>query len=306
VFGADADRRSPGPGWALEAMRRARTIAVMERHEFLAALHVVMAPRNYLEIGVGSGLSLELSRVPSIAVDPRFQVQTEIRTEVRLIRGSSDRFFARRDPLHFIRGGRNPWRNLRHNRPLLGRLGGRATVDLAFIDGMHLFEFALRDFMNVERLSAATTVIVLDDMLPRNVTEASRDRTTQDWTGDVYKLVGVLREYRPELIAIPIDTQPTGLLLILAPDHTSTVLQDHYDEILAANVVPDPQDVPASVLERLDAVNPEAFLETGAARTIVRSRRLHLPASRVSAALRRDVAPLFAAGSPPSSDGFRS
>jgi hypothetical protein len=265
----------------------------MERHEFLAALHAGLHPRNYLEIGVGTGLSLGLSRVPSIGIDPKFQVQTEIRTDLRLVRVTSDRFFARKDPLNFVRGGRNPWRNLRRNRPLFGGFVGRPTVDFAFIDGMHLFEFVLRDFMNVERHSAATTAIVLDDMLPRNITEAARDRTTQDWTGDVYKLLGVLREYRPELIAIPVDTQPTGLLVVLAPDHRNSVLQDHYDEILAANVLPDPQSVPASVLERLGAVSPEAFLESGAWRTIVRGRRLHIPASRIRAALRSEVEPLL-------------
>ena len=30
------------------------------------------------------------------------------------------------------------------------------TLDLVFIDGMHLFEYALRDFMNVERYCAWT------------------------------------------------------------------------------------------------------------------------------------------------------
>jgi hypothetical protein len=266
----------------------------MERHEFLAALHRSVRPRNYLEIGVDTGASLSFSRVPSIAIDPMFQVQSEIRTEVHLVRETSDGFFARRDPLRYLRGGRNPWRNLRHNRPLFGRLAGRATVDLAFIDGMHWFEFALRDFMNIERHSSATTVIVLDDMLPRNVTEAARDRTTGAWTGDVYKLVAVLREYRPDLIAILVDTRPTGLLVVLAPDHSSTVLRDHYAEIVAANEHPDPQAVPASVLARSEAVAPEAFLATDAWRTVVRSRRLHLPASRVRAALRRDVARLLA------------
>jgi hypothetical protein len=265
----------------------------MERHEFLAALHSSLHPRNYLEIGIGTGLSLELSRVPSIGVDPKFQIQTEIRSDVQLVRVTSDRFFARKNPLSYLRGGRNPWRNLRHNRPLFGRLIGRATVDLAFIDGLHLFEFAFRDFMNVEGLSSATTVIVLDDMLPRNVAEAARERVTQDWAGDVFKLVSVLREYRPDLIVIPVDTQPTGVLVVLGPDHTNTVLRDHYDEIVVANVQPDPQHVPTSVLDRLEAVTPEAFLETDAWRTIVRSRRLHLPASRVRASLRREVAPLL-------------
>lgn len=275
---------------------------VMKRHEFLVALHTDLHPRNYLEIGVDTGLSLALSRVPSIAVDPMFQIESEIRADVHLVRRTSDQFFARRDPLHHLRGGRNPWRNLRHNRPLLGTLRGRATVDLAFIDGMHWFEFALRDFMNIERHSAATTVIVFDDMLPRDVTEAARDRTTGAWTGDVFKLVPVLREYRPDLITIVVDTQPTGLLVVLAPDHTSTVLRDHYDEIVAANLLPDPQIVPTSVLERLEAVTPEAFLETDAWRTIVRSRRLHLPASRLRSALRREVAPLLAPASRPASE----
>ena len=269
----------------------------MKGHEFLIALHADLHPRNYLEIGVDTGVSLAFSRVPSIAVDPMFQVQSEIGTDVYLVRQTSDQFFARRDPLRHLRAGRNPWRNLRRNRPLFGRLMGRGTVDLAFIDGMHLFEFALRDFMNVERHSSPTTVIVFDDMLPRNVTEAARDRTTSAWTGDVFKLVPVLREYRPDLIVIPVDTQPTGLLVVLAPDHTSTVLRDHYDDIVSANLLPDPQHVPTSVLERLGAVSPEAFLETGAWRTLVRSRRLHLPGSRVRASLRAELAPLLAATS---------
>lgn len=271
----------------------------MKGHEFLVGLHADLHPRNYLEIGVDTGISLAFSRVPSIAVDPMFQIQSEIRADLHLVRQTSDRFFARRDPLRHLRGGRNPWRNLRHNRPLFGRLLGRGTVDLAFIDGMHWFEFALRDFMNVERHSSATTVIVLDDMLPRNVVEAARDRTTGAWTGDVFKLVHVLREYRPDLIVMTIDTQPTGLLVVLAPDHTSTVLRDHYDEIIAANVLPDPQVVPASVFARVGAVTPEALQATGVWRTIVRSRRLHLPAARVRSALRHDVAPLLAEASPP-------
>ena len=283
-------------------MLRPGTILSMERHEFLAALHHSTRPRNYLEIGVDTGASLTFSRVPSIGIDPMFSIQSELRTEVHLVRKTSDQFFARRDPLRYVRGGRNPLRNLRHNRPLFGRLAGRGTIDLAFIDGMHLFEFALRDFMNIERHSSSTTVIVFDDMLPRNVVEAARDRQTSAWTGDVYKVVPVLREYRPDLIAVVVDTTPTGVLVVLAPDHTNTVLRDHYDEIVELNVCPDPQNVPTSVLERLEAVSPEAFLATAAWRTIVRSRRLHLPSSRVRAALRRDVAPLLAAsaGDPPS------
>ena len=96
------------------------------------------------------------------------------------------------------------------------------------------------------------------------------------------------------MIAVPVDTQPTGLLVVLVPDHASTILPDHYDEIVAANDQPDPQPVPASVLERCDAVDPEAFLASGVWRTIARSRRLHLPASQLRAAVERQVAELGA------------
>jgi hypothetical protein len=40
------------------------------------------------------------------------------------------------------------------------------TIDRAFIDGMHCFEFVLRDFINTERYMSWTSVIVFNDVLP--------------------------------------------------------------------------------------------------------------------------------------------
>ncbi len=263
----------------------------MQRHDFLAALHARLRPRNYLEIGVGAGLSLTLSRVPSLAIDPDFAIRLPLRADLSLERTTSDKFFARKTPLGFLQGSRNPWRNLRHNRPLLGRLVGDATVDLAFIDGMHLFEFAFRDFMNVERFAAPTTVIVFDDMLPRSHEEAARDRTTRDWTGDVYKLTGVLRSRRPDLISVTVDTEPTGVMVVLLPDRRNTVLRSYADEIVATEVVDGAVEVvPDGVLRREGAVDPEAFLASGFCETLRRARRLHLPASTIRSNLRRDLA----------------
>ena len=51
----------------------------MERHELLARLHTLLAPRNYLEIGVCQGESLTLSRVPSIGIDPAFHAKLPAR-----------------------------------------------------------------------------------------------------------------------------------------------------------------------------------------------------------------------------------
>jgi hypothetical protein len=124
---------------------------------------------------------------------------------------------------------------------------------------MHLFEFALRDFINVERHTNPASVIVFDDMLPRSVEEAARSRATTAWAGDVYKLIAVLRRYRPDLVVLPVDIPATGLLVVLAPDSTSTVLHDAYDEIVAANTIDDPQPVPASILRRDGAVPLDVF-----------------------------------------------
>jgi hypothetical protein len=99
-------------------------------------------------------------------------------------------------------------------------------------------------------------VIVLDDMLPRTVAEAARDRHTRDWTGDVYKVGAVLERYRPDLVVIPLDTTPTGLLLVLGADPASTVLKDNYDAILAEYVTEDPQQVPEEILHRTQAADP--------------------------------------------------
>lgn len=212
----------------------------MKRHEFLAHLHRLTSPRSYLEIGVNDGRSLALSRTRSIAVDPSFAINVEVACDLQLVKATSDDFFARDDAVsHFPEG----------------------VVDLAFIDGMHIFEFALRDFINVERLAHPGSLVVFDDMLPRTIDEAARDRHTGPWTGDVYKVALVLERYRPDLVVVALDTSPTGLLLVAGLDPQSTVLSEKYDEIEAEFATPDPQDVPAQIRSRATAADPEKVVQ---------------------------------------------
>jgi len=244
----------------------------MDRHGFLHQLHKVYKPRNYLEVGVNDGRSLALSRVASVAVDPAFKLVTQISCDVHLVKATSDDFFARKDPLLHLRPGRNPFRALARKDPL--SWFGDPKLELSFIDGMHLFEYALRDFMNVERHSRWSSVIVLDDMLPRSVDEAARDRHTKFWTGDVYKVATVLRLLRPDLVIVAVDTEPTGVLLIFGADPDSTVLREQYDRILEEHVTPDPQDVPEEILARKAAVAPERLLQADFWPSLVRARNL--------------------------------
>ncbi|WP_328317461.1 class I SAM-dependent methyltransferase [Streptomyces sp. NBC_00388] len=258
----------------------------MHRHEFLRGIHRVYRPRTYLEIGVNDGRSLALSRAPSIAVDPAFKVVTSISCDVHLVKQTSDAFFAREDPLLHLRTGRNPFRALARRDPL-GLLGAEPRLELSFIDGMHLFEFALRDFMNVEKHARWNSVIVLDDMLPRNIDEAARDRHTGAWTGDVYKVAEVLRRFRPDLLVVEVDTKPTGVVAVFGADPSSTVLKQKYDAILAEYVTEDPQDVPAEVLTRKRAVSPEALLGAGFWPGLVRARNLSRPRPAFTAVRRQ-------------------
>lgn len=208
---------------------------------FLSAVHELLAPRRYLEIGVRSGDSLALARCPAVGIDPAYAVTAQLDNQVTLLRTSSDEYFS---------------------RPEVAAGAGSDPFDLSFIDGLHLFEFAFRDFVNVERHSAPSGVIIFDDVLPRSVDEAARERHTGSWTGDVYPMLAVLARYRPDLVVLPIGTQPTGLLLVTALDPASTVLSDHYDEIVAAHRQPDPQPVPEELFDRLLVVPPERLLQS--------------------------------------------
>ena len=155
---------------------------------------------------------------------------------------------------------------------------------------MHLFEYALRDFINVERFADWSSVIAFDDMLPRNVDEAARDRHTKMWTGDVYKVVPVLQKHRPDLTVIQVDTEPTGVAVVFGADATSTALSDGYADITAEWVVPDPQKVPEWITERLHAVKPEELLGAAFWHRLVRARNRRVRRSRGYSELRRQLA----------------
>lgn len=211
----------------------------MNRHQLLKALHTKVAPRTYLETGVADGSSLTLSRVPSIGIDPAFHIQAELLADIQLVRTGSDEFFARRDPLAHL--------------PI-------DIIDLAFIDGMHLAEYALRDYLGVERFTHPASVVVFDDMLPRNVDEAARRRHTVAWTGDVYKAVDAIREYRPNALVFEVDTTPTGTVVVLNPDATCNGVMAEYDDWMDVAMAEDPQDVPQEILTRSRAVQPEKLI----------------------------------------------
>lgn len=160
----------------------------------MKALHELLRPNVYLEIGVQHGWSLDLSKAPTtIGIDP--QPLVEAKNTQRIYKMTSDDFF-------------DKWGY--QEQPL--------NIDLAFIDGMHLVENALRDYANIERYCHERSVVVFDDVLPTTREMAAREQCLGDWTGDVWRVYDILRERRPDLVLLLVDTQPTGVLVVLRPD----------------------------------------------------------------------------------------
>jgi tetratricopeptide (TPR) repeat protein len=181
--------------------------------DVLKRLHQHLKPRTYLEIGVELGRSLALVQpaTRAIGIDPQPLLTYELPPNVRLFKETSDEFFARRD--------------------VRAELGG-LPIELAFIDGMHHFEYALRDFMNIERRCTPESTLVLDDCFPRDRRTAARQRTTTFWSGDVWKLVVLLKKYRPELSIHTIAAPPTGVCVVRGLDPSSRFVAENLQRLI--------------------------------------------------------------------------
>lgn len=183
-------------------------------HQLLQRLHERLRPPVYLEIGVETGVSLAFARAPTIAIgiDPAPRLSHGFTADTRLFEITSDAFFASVD---------------------LARETGRERLDLAFIDGMHTFDQALRDFINVERLAHGRTVALIHDCLPLSAATATRERHTTFWSGDTWRIVPLLKRHRPDLTIRTIAAPPTGLAIVTGLDPASTLLDAKFAELVA-------------------------------------------------------------------------
>ncbi len=188
--------------------------ALTDYYEMLARLQKLLQPRTYVEIGFRHGQSFALAKttVHSVAIDPAPEVKYPMPAGGRLFKVTSDEFFSSHD--------------------LRTELGDN-VVDLAFIDGMHLFEFALRDFINLEKYCGPASTILVHDGYPQDRVSAARERTTSVWSGDVWKLLLCLKKYRPDLQIATVDVPPTGLSVVRNLDPRSTVLSENLEKICA-------------------------------------------------------------------------
>jgi hypothetical protein len=190
------------------------TLRPHKQHEqFLSLCHALLRPNTYLEIGVDQGrsLALALDGTRAVGVDPNPCVRYPLGQRVEITEDQSDNFFESNVPTDLFHG---------------------CPVDLGFIDGLHLFEQALRDFNNTERLCHRNSLLILDDCVPPSEAYTQRQACDGVWTGDVWKLLVALAQYRPDLRITLLDLYPAGLAIIDNLDPTSTKIQSHESRLM--------------------------------------------------------------------------
>jgi hypothetical protein len=178
--------------------------------EIIKKLIAWQKPEKYVEIGVEKGAVIKLfdSTVQIIGVDPEPQL-TEVPENVTLYKKPSDDFFAENDLDALLKG----------------------NFDLCFIDGLHVFEQVLRDFINLEKRAGPNSICLIHDCLPLDKRTSERQRQTVFWSGDVWKIVSCLKNERPDLSIFTIPSYPAGLCVVTSLNRESRVLSESYDTI---------------------------------------------------------------------------
>ncbi len=189
-------------------------------YQMLRRVHEYHRPATYLEVGVSKGESLALVRPETLAlgIDPKPRVAFALTSNQKVFAQTSDDFFAHENVTQLL---------------------GERPLDMAFIDGMHRFEYALRDFVNIEPLCRPGSLVFVHDCFPIDARSAAREQITAFWSGDIWRLIVLLKKYRPDLTIHTIGAQPTGLGLITGLDPTSTVLRSRLPELIAEGLAMD-------------------------------------------------------------------
>lgn len=178
---------------------------------WLEWFHKTLQPKNYLEIGVNTGTSLQYATSDYIVgVDPDPRIEQDLNENTKIFDVESDTFFA--------------------EQKVQKLLGGK--IELAFVDGLHQFDQVLKDFINIEKNSTKNTVVLFHDIYPVVPETATREWNTYYWAGDTWKFMHVINKYRPDVTIRTIPTFPTGLGFATNLDPSSNILKDNYNAIV--------------------------------------------------------------------------
>ena len=168
----------------------------MNRLELIQILMQQKGLRNYLEIGVENGhIFFRIKSRFKVAVDPKFIFNATRRFGKALLNpyNLNNQYFEKTSDAFFEQDAE--------------RVLAQTKVQLALIDGMHEYHYALRDVENTLRYLTDDGVIILHDCNPQSAGAAGRfeDWTEGVWNGDVWRTIIHLRSQHPDLNVFVLD-----------------------------------------------------------------------------------------------------
>ena len=190
--------------------------------------------KTYLEIGVSRGhCFLKIKTHIKIGVDPNFLIPKKEKFIMSKIRNPTNLFnkYYKTESDSFF------------NKP--PKILSKKGIDVAFIDGLHIYEQALVDVKNTLKYLKKGGVIILHDCNPITEESAYPAKLSNDskslnlpdyvgsWCGDVWKTIVNLRSLHQELNVFVLDCDyGLGIVTVGNPENT---LDFSLEEIRALN-----------------------------------------------------------------------
>ncbi|QDK83251.1 class I SAM-dependent methyltransferase [Spirosoma sp. KCTC 42546] len=201
----------------------------MNRLDVIQALMRQKGLKNYLEIGVENGhIFFRIKSSFKVAVDPKFIFDASRRFGKAILNpyNLTNKYFEKTSDDFFAQDAQQVFAGI--------------TLQLALVDGMHEYLFALRDVENTLTYMGDDGVIIMHDCNPQTAGAAGRfeDWEVGEWNGDVWKTIIHLRSQRPDLNIFVLDCdQGLGIVTRRKPesklDFTPAQIQSlTYDDLV--------------------------------------------------------------------------
>lgn len=193
----------------------------MTRIEIINQLIKKFRYKTYIEIGVNNGeCFFQIQADYKIAIDPHFKISStkKIKKIFSNFSNINNHWYEKTSDYFFSR----------HHY-----LFAKRSIDIALIDGMHEYHFALRDADNCLKYLNDNGIILMHDCNPITENAASSFKEWEkrnfydDWNGDVWKSVVHLRSLYKNINVFVLDTdygigiiskRPAESVLNFSPD----------------------------------------------------------------------------------------
>jgi len=172
----------------------------MNRVELIQSLMKQKCLANYLEIGVFNGHVLfRIKSTFKIAVDPEFTFDAVRKIGKTFINPYNlfNKYFSKTSDDFFKEDAQD--------------IFAQKKVEIALVDGMHEYEYALRDVENILHYLDEGGVIIMHDCNPvtreaaRSYKEWEAAGKSGQWNGDVWKTIVHLRTFRKDIDVFVLD-----------------------------------------------------------------------------------------------------